>query len=72
VHQRLTTILRPVLQVVLALLLAFTGIALARGQLSAPALSAAVSFIIATSVALDQLQRARRRHSFGSARPPAE
>src|SRR6185437_2380439 len=39
VHQRLTTILRRVLEVALALLLAFTGIALARGQLSAPALS---------------------------------
>jgi hypothetical protein len=72
VRQRLTTILRPVLQVVLALLLAAMGIALARGQLSAPALSAAASAIIATSVALDQLQPDRRWRCFGGARPPAE
>ena len=63
--------MRRVLEIVLALLLAVTGIALARGQLSAPMLSLAVSAIIAVSVALDRLGRDRRRRCFGGAGRPA-
>jgi hypothetical protein len=58
-RQQLNLVLRRLSEVVLVLLLAATGLALARGHISATSLGAATAVIIATSVALDQLNRGR-------------
>jgi hypothetical protein len=58
--ERLELALRRVLEVVLVVLLAITGWALLRGQVSATALGAIVPVLIAISVTLDWLNRGRR------------
>ena len=59
-RQPLNMALRRLLEVVLVVLTATIGLALLHGHVSAAALGAGVSAVIAISVALDQLNPGRR------------